>query len=517
MKLSAHRQTAVSLERTALVLSSSDNVAVAKQDIPKGARLAFRGSVLSTGNTIEKGHRFALESIGKGKEVRQYSYPFGLSKGISAGSRIESSNVTELKTDLSKLLRNFKKANILNDNSHLQSKSFLGYKRKNGSAGTRNYYLIVPTSLCAADVAGRIAEELNKHSFKGIDGFAAAAHTEGCGSSDGVIIDRMLLTLKNSILNPNISGALIVDLGCEKISADAFLRYAKFASDRAKPVDCLSIQKAGGTRKAVEAGKRIILKRAAQCAAKRVTVPLSKLIVGTECGASDTFSGITANPLIGLAVDKIISTGGSAVLSEMPEMIGAEASLLGRMTSVKTAWDFIAGMRWYAGLAKKLDVALSGNFVPGNKKGGLVNPALKSLGAITKGGMSPIVDYLDYGQRLRKKGLSLMNGPGNDLESMTGIAAGGANIFLFSTGGGATEGNLIAPVIKISSTTELYNNLRDDMDFNAGTLLEGRSSMEVMSNKLLDMVISTASGRKTKAELLNKTSFQIWTAGKLSL
>lgn len=462
---------------------------------------------------IPSGRRFALRGIPAGGRVVQYGAPFALSKGIKPGEAVSASNTMEIPTDYARLLRSFKPARVPKPGRGPE-RFFMAYRRKDGSAGTRNYFLVVPTSMCAADVASRIAAALDRKKPRGVDGVLAAAHSEGCGSSDGVIIDRLLLTLKNTVLNPNVCGALAVDLGCEKVNSAALLKYI---GKTGKPVKRISIQECGGTLKAAAAGIQLAGSMLRSCAAKRVRTPLSKLVIGTECGASDSFSGITANPLIGSVVDRIIGAGGSAILSETPELLGAEASLLARMPSRATAKKFLDGVKWYLGLAKKLNVSMSGNFVPGNAKGGLINPALKSLGAVSKGGTSPVVDFVDYAELLVKPGLNIMNGPGNDLESMTGLAASGANMILFSTGGGATEGNLIVPVIKISSTTALYRSMKGDMDLDAGVMLDPGVPLARLSGKLLDLVIATASGRKTRAEALKKRSFQVWTAGKLSL
>ena len=504
-----------------LLMSDRDNVAVAKRAIPGGAVFLIGGRRLKIAGTIPAGHRFAVTDIKKGEKVRQYSMPFGVSKGIRAGEKVTAAVISEPKIVYSRLLRGFGAKKASRDRPGLKrlprsGGCFQGYRRKDGSAGTRNYYVLIPMSLCASDVARRAAEKLDRKKIKGIDGVIAAAHTEGCGSSDGVIIDRMLLTLKNTILNPNVCGALVIDLGCEKISSAAFLKYLA-AAKNAKPVDALSIRQCGGTRKAMEAAENIILKRVRTCAAGRESVPVSKLVIGTECGASDTFSGITANPLIGNVVDELVLAGGSAILSETPEMLGAEGMLVGRMASARVARKFIAGLRWYKRLAGRLNVSMSGNFVPGNEKGGLINPTLKSLGAVLKGGTSGIVGFLDYSERISRKGLSLMNGPGNDLESVTGIAAAGANIFLFSTGGGATEGALTAPVIKISSNTALFEQLNEDMDFNAGELMDGKASFAQLNARLFKYMLAVASGKKTWSERWKKRPFQIWSAGKLSL
>ena len=504
-----------------LLMSDRDNVAVAKRAIPKGASFYISGRRLKTAAAIPAGNRFAIADIKKGEEVRQYSFPFGVSKGIRAGALITAAGISEPKPAYSKLLKDFARNRAAHRKPVTARPSrscerFLGYRRKGGGAGTRNYYVLVPTSLCASDVAHRAAEALDRKRIKGIDGVVAAAHTEGCGSSDGVIIDRMLLTLKNTILNPNVCGALVIDLGCEKISSAAFLKYLA-GETNAKPVDRLSIQACGGTRRAVEAAEKLVLQRLRACTAQRESMPVSKLVIGTECGASDTFSGITANPLIGKVVDELILAGGSAILSETPEMLGAEEMLVGRMASAGVARKFIAGIQGYKHLAQRLNVSMSGNFVPGNERGGLINPTLKSLGAVLKGGTGEIVDFLDYSERISRKGLSLMNGPGNDLESVTGVSASGANIFLFSTGGGATEGALTAPVIKIASNSGLFKRLDEDMDFNAGELLDGTVSFGELSSRLFKYMLAVASGKKTWAERWKKRPFQIWTAGKLSL
>ena len=510
-----------SLNDVALVMSSQDNVAVAKTEILKGYSLLYFDTLITIKSTVPAGHRFALSDIKRGEKVKQYSYPFGISNGISMGSKVDGSNVSEIRVDYKKLLKGYTVPRM-HTSLNKTDKTFFGYKRKNGEVGTRNYYVIIPTSLCASDIAKRIADDLDrdnklKAAYPDIDGIVAAAHTEGCGSSDGVMIDRLLLTLKNTILNPNVCGALIIDLGCEKISASSFIKYAGDLSKYGKAIDTLSIQESGGTRKAVEKGKNLILKNLRKCSVKREPVSIKHLVIGTECGASDSFSGITANPLIGNTVDKIINSGGSAILSETPEMIGAEETLIKRMVSKSVAMKFVKGMSWYKDLADKLDISMEGNFVPGNKKGGLVNLTLKSLGAVLKGGTTPIVDFLDYAERISRKGLSIMNGPGNDLESMTGIAASGANIFLFSTGRGAVEGNLIVPVIKIPTRTEIFKKLKDDMDFDAGRLLGRNISFDELSEQLLDLVVEVASGKKTSSEIFKKRSLQIWTAGKLSL
>lgn len=529
MRKFREKSRVVSFDEIATRMSGHDNVAVAKNDIEKYTVIQLNGTKIPVEDVIPKGHRFSLTDIKKGGLVLQYDYPFGLSKGVKMGQIINKRNVdTYSNNGYASLANEISKANrtVQEDkqrNNTQINRTFMGYKRSNGKVGARNYYLIVPTSLCASDIAVKIAYSLDKSKvlkkkYKNIDGIAAAAHTEGCGCNDGEIIERLMLTLKNTIAHPNVGGALVIDLGCEKTNYQVVSGYFDGLFQCGKPIDYITIQDLGGTRKTFEEGRKIILERLAEINdIAREEVHIKHLVIGTECGASDSFSGITSNPVIGQTVDKIIHAGGSAILSETPEMIGAETCLMKRMASKEVAEKFIHGMEYYKSLAKKLNVSMDGNFVPGNEGGGLINLTLKSLGAIQKGGSTQIVDFLDYAETLRCPGLSLMHGPGNDFESMTGIVASGANVILFSTGMGTTEGNLIAPVIKLSSRTEIFKKMSEDIDLNAGALLDESISIDQLSDKLLDLVVEVASGKKTWSEIWEKRSFQIWSAGKLSL
>ena len=509
----------------AAIIARSDNVAVAKKPIERGSIVRLNGFEVRVMQEMQAGQRFAIRDIGEGELLNQYGWPFGVSRGIGMGELVSPGlmkrrledirDLADRRLDTLKGVCTFVPPVFADTGG-----TFDGYLRKGGLAGTRNYYLIVPASLCASDVAGKIANTSGAvaRGISNLDGVVAAAHTEGCGCNDGELIERLITILKNTIMHPNVGGALIVDLGCEKVHGNDLKNALGDIEALGKPVDALSIQASGGTRRAVEKGRKIVLSRLSEVSsAKRRPLPLSLLTAGLECGASDTFSGLTANPLIGRTVDRLVSDGGSAILSEVPEMLGAEAILLSRMNAAETVERFVRGIEYYRGLAEALGVSMDGNFVYGNEKGGLLNAALKSLGAVQKGGASEIASFLDYGERIKEQGLSLMNGPGNDLESMTGIVAGGANIILFSTGMGATEGNLIAPVIKISSTTGLFQRMDEDMDFDAGPVIDDAVSLDELSGRLTDFMVEVASGRKTWAERWEKRSFQIWSAGKLSL
>ena len=505
-----------------IVNPEMDNVGTAIIELPEGFEIKQDNcATFCLLSKIPKAHRFAMLDIPSGKPVIQYGSIFGISKGIAKGELITVDNIDNSReNDLSKI-KTFQQREIAVDTTKYESNSFMGYKRLNGLTGTRNYYLVVPTSLCASKVASRVALKAeNYFTNKSIDGIVAIPHTEGCGCAHNVQIERLLSVLRNFINHPNVGGVLIIDLGCEQTNYCAVNSYLKSSkTTRNMPVDWLTIQE-NGCQKTENKALEIIKKRIPVLEKqKRTPCPISDIILGTECGASDSYSGITANPLIGNVADKIIHTGGSAILSEFTEMIGAEHSLIKRMRSQLLADKFIKLINWYKNLACKLDVDISDNLVPENIRGGLINSCIKSLGAITKGGTTTIEEVLDYGEIITKKGLALLQGPGNDIESTTGLAAAGANIICFSTGKGAITGDAIVPVIRISSNTELYERMPNDIDFNAGKLLNQncRSTIDSLGNELLEEIISVASGKVTCTEKNGQNQFQIWTAGKLSL
>jgi altronate hydrolase len=511
------------IEDVAIIASpETDNVAVATEDIAKGRVLESGRVSIETKDRIKKGQRFALYDIRDGGFVKQYGYAFAQSKGILKGqliSIVNSRNVLP-KADPAKYrppARTRFKDNYLN-------KTFLGYVRRDGKAGTRNYYVVIPTSMCASDTALQVASSLENdtglfHEYRNIDGIVALAHTEGCGCDSGLQIDRLLTVLKGYVSHPNIGGCLIMDLGCEQTNYEKVYKYLRdIVVKGLKPIDWITIQENRGTRPTIEKSKAIIKSRLKRVNnVKRISVPISKLVVGTECGASDSFSGITANPVIGNAVDKVIFGAGSAILSEVPEMLGTFQMLLPRFRNLQTANKFKYMLNWYAGLAKRMGLTLEPNLVPENIEGGLINNYIKSLGAVIKGGTTVIEDVIDYAQPLKKRGLSIMQGPGNDPESVTGIVASGANVICFSTGKGTITGDAICPVIKIATNEQTFNKLPEDMDFDASRLLRKKTGIDGLGDELLDMIIAVASGEKTWSEKWKQRQFQVWTAGKLSL
>jgi Altronate dehydratase len=510
----------MSASRSIIIVDSRhDNVAVACRDLAAGDMVA--GIVLL--EPIKKAQRFALYELPRGSNVVQYGNSFGISKGIKAGALISSFNTKNIEIVLNSSFVPHPPKTVFDPK--LVSRKFNGFRRSNGGIGTRNYYLVIPTSQCASATAVQIAAEAtrqfrsSKHA-SGIDGFVAIPNTEGCGCASNFQIDRVLRVFRNFMMHPNVGGVLIVDLGCEQTNRKAVYGYLNKEKSRiSAPVDWLTIQEEGGTGGTVKKAMKVMAGRLKEVARiRRTSCPIGAITVGTECGASDSFSGITANPVIVNAVDRVIRGKGCGILSEVPEMVGAENVLMERMRNRRVVKDFIGMMQWYHDLAKIYHVDMSDNLVPENRVGGLINPCIKSLGAITKGGTSRIEHILDYGERIKGRGLHLMQGPGNDLESVTGLVSSGANIICFSTGKGTVTGSAIVPVIKVSSTTVLFERMKTDIDLDAGVLISRMdASVDGCGEALLERIIDVCSGARTKSENNYQAQFQIWTAGKFSL
>jgi len=379
---------------------------------------------------------------------------------------------------------------------------FLGYRRKNGAVGTRNHVLVMSSVSCANGVVQAIGRELPEVKI--------ITHTEGCGraTADVLIAKRTLAGLGR---NPNVAAVLLVGLGCESIKADGL---AEAIGEADKPVETLLIQEAGGSVKATAAGigiaRRMLVEAGQQ---RRQACPLSELTVGMECGGSDALSGLTANCLVGAVADWLVAAGATVILSETTEMIGTEKILAKRAADPRLASeivDLIQGQRRRTEelLGERAGMVIS----PGNMDGGLSTITEKSMGCIVKGGTTPIQELVAYGQTPSKKGLVLMDTPGSDIFSLTGMAAGGSQLMLFTTGRGTPAGFPTVPVVKIASNSRLYANMTDDMDFDAGTLIEGRALGDA-GEELIGLVHAVAAGQVTKAERNGQEMVAIHTTG----
>jgi altronate hydrolase len=389
---------------------------------------------------------------------------------------------------------------------------FLGYPREDGRVGTRNYIAGVAASKCAARTAEMIAASFDEEMLPpNIDGVAAFPHGEGCGHTIGPDTRQLQRTLAGVLNHPNVAAAIILGLGCEVNQIDHYLGAGTMRTDR---LVGMTLQGSGGTRATVDAARKTIaglMERAA--AEKRVETPASKIVLGLNCGGSDSFSGITANPALGVCSDMLAALGGTAVLAETTEIFGAEHLLVRRARNREVAeklLGFIAGYKTYLG---RFGGSFDDNPTPGNKEGGLTNILEKSLGAVAKAGTSPLNGVVDYAERIDTPGFVFMNTPGYDPVSLTGLAAGGVNAIAFTTGRGSAIGFPTIPVIKIASNAATYRRMRDNMDVNAGRIADGEATVAQVGREIFDLLLRVASGEKTSSERLGHKEFVPWRIG----
>ena len=378
----------------------------------------------------------------------------------------------------------------------------MGYKRENGAFGVRNYLLVLPTSVCATDTAAKIADQ--------VPGAVYVPNQHGCCQigSDQEQTER---TLEGFGKNANVGAVLVVGLGCVGIQA---AELAARIAESGKPVESITIQQCGGTLKAIAAGGQIAAAMAAKLSTQvRVEGDISDIILGMECGGSDPTSGLASNPSIGYVSDKLVSLGGSSILSETTEVIGAEHLLAARFADPQQKARFLKMVKDCEERAIALGEDLrSGQPTPGNKAGGLSTIEEKSLGCMYKAGTSPFTGALAYSEQLPidKKGLYFMDTPGQDIDSITGMVAGGATVIIFSTGRGTPTGSPIAPVIKITGNTDTYNNMTDNIDINAGRIITDGATIKEIGEEAFQMMVDACNGKLTKAEALGHREFGIY-------
>ncbi|MDR3591047.1 MAG: UxaA family hydrolase [Negativicutes bacterium] len=379
--------------------------------------------------------------------------------------------------------------------------TFMGYRRADGTAGTRNHILILPTVACANQVTRSIARQ--------VQGTVWVEHQHGCSqlAPDAAQTARVFV---GHGIHPNVFGIVVVGLGCEGVRAQDVAAEIRRRCPY-KPVHCVIIQDAGGSLSAIAAGARAaeqIVKEASRCV--REPIPVAELILGTACGGSDASSGLSANPALGEASDLLVDAGGTAVLSETPELIGAEHLVAARAVNKEVAERCYELVRRCEEGAKALGVDMRGsNPSPGNIEGGLTTIEEKSLGCIYKGGTRPLVSVFEYAEQIDVKGLVYMDTPGNDVEQLTGMVAGGCNVIVFTTGRGTPTGSPIVPTVKVAANSELFRKMADNMDLNAGTVVTGEETVKQVGQRIFAEMIEVASGRLTKAEIMGQNDFGI--------
>ena len=508
----------------AIVVNPEDNVAVAKEEIASGTPVEVGGMVVRVNAAITVGNRFATRPIPPGSFVRQYGHPIGTSLGIDAGSRISHGNMSD-EVPIVRSLPQDLRTPPPNYFSTEDCGTFLGFRRPDDRVGTRNHILVIPTSMCSSHEAQQISMMaeftlLSREKYPNVDGVVAIPHNKGCGCPDGSNVEVLLRVLSNYAAHPNVGGVVLLELGCEKTNLSVVEDYlGRSQRTLVKPFVRIGVQDAGGTQAAIQRGLdavRDMLPAVNQTS--REKVPLGELVLGVKCGASDAFSGISANPSLGRAADRLVRSHGTVLITEVPEFCGAEHVLAHRAKDVATGQAVYRMVDWYREYAKKFGTAVGENPSPGNVAGGLLNITIKSLGAIAKAGSTRVEGVVDYGEVPHTRGLHLMQGPGYDQESTPALVAGGATVVVFTTGRGSTMGNAIAPVIKLTSNTAVFQRMAGDMDLSAGGVIDGTETPDSVASRLFDYIQRVASGEiQTKAEQVKHREFQVWGEQAISL
>ena len=488
-------------KRNTLLLDPKDNVIIALRDLTEGSLISQNSIITKT--PVPSGHKVSVCKIPAGEPILKYGHTIGIaSRPIEEGEHVHSQNLKMV---------HYKSKSPATGSSAAppalpedKRRYFQGIVRSNGDIATRNYIGILPMVGCSSTVARYIAEAFGGDALKAfpnVDGIVPLVHSGGCAmASEGESMEAFLRCLGGFITHPNFAGALLVGLGCETNQIDRFLN--KWGLSDGPMFRTLGIQEIGGTKAAVEKGISIVkgmLPLADEV--ERTPVPASRLVAGLECGGSDAYSGITANPALGYAMDMLVNQGGTAILSETTEIYGAEQILLARTGDENTAARLIKKIEWWEDYTSRNGYEIDNNPTPGNKAGGLTTIAEKSLGAVAKGGTTTLNAVYDYAEQVRESGFVFMDTPAYDLPSITAMVAGGANIICFTTGRGSTVGCKPSPVIKLASNTEMYEKMSDDMDVNCGVIADGVSSLKEMGRKIFEEILATASGKKTRSEI----------------
>jgi len=481
------------LSNTILRLHPDDDVAVARVDLQPGTPLTDPPGDLTVQQPIPAGHKVALRAVAAGRPVRRYGQIIGLAtQGILPGEWVHTHNLGVAGLDRDPAFG--VDARPVSPIPEADRRTFLGFSRPDGRAGARNYIAVLSTVNCSAHAAREIARHFTPErlaAFPNVDGVVALTHSLGC-PLEYLLLQR---TLAGMAHHPNVGGYLLVGLGCETNQAATLAgRYGLPDGPR------LAIQELGGLRRTVDAGIAAVeAMLPAVNAVERTPLPISELALAVQCGGSDSWSGVTANPVVGLVADELVRQGGAVVLAETPEIYGAEHLLTRRAANPEVGRQLLAQVRWWEEYARRMGFELDDNRSTGNEAGGLTTIYEKSLGAVAKAGSTPLRGVYDYAEPVTTRGLAFMNSPGYDPVSVTGQVAGGCNLVLFTTGRGSVFGSKPAPCLKISSTSALYGRMTDDIDFDAGRAL-ARVDLPTLASELLDLAVAVASGQPSKSE-----------------
>jgi altronate hydrolase len=503
------------MQPLAIRLSPGDDVVVARADLLPGTELAAEG--IRCRGHVPAGHKVATARVAAGQPVRKYAQIIGFATtDIEAGDHVHTHNLAMGSFDRDyAFCADARPTDFVAEGERA---TFQGIVRPDGRVATRNYLGVLTTVNCSATAARLIADQFRGGAlaeFPNVDGVVALGHGTGCGmASEGEAMDLLRRTLAGYARHPNFAGILLLGLGCEANQIGGLL-----AAENLVPgalLQAMTIQETGGTAKTVREGVarlKAMLPEANRV--RRRPVSASNLVLALQCGGSDGYSGITANPALGACVDLLVRHGGTAVLSETPEIYGAEHLLTRRAASRAIGEKLVARIRWWEAYTARTGNEMNNNPSPGNKAGGLTTILEKSLGAVAKGGSTNLVDVYEYAEAITAKGFVFMDTPGYDPVSATGQVAGGANLICFTTGRGSVFGCKPAPSLKLATNTPLYQHMTDDMDIDCGPIADGLASVQEIGRRIFDLVLATASGRPTKSEELGagEEEFTPWQLG----
>ena len=542
------------MKNSILKINEQDNVLVALQDLAKETIIQYEGKAIMLQEDIPAKHKFYVTDMQEGSEVIMYGVLVGkVQQNLMAGTRMSTQNLKHASEAFG-----YRDVNFIwqaPDVSKFEHQTFNGYHRADGTVGTANYWLFIPTVFCENRNMDVIKEALHNQLgygvtekyknyvkqlaeayqqdesianiqfapsphhqyrvFKNIDGIKFLNHQGGCGGirQDAAVLSKLLAAYAN---HPNVAGVTMLSLGCQNLQVTDFLVDLKNINPTYnKPLFIFEQQESQSEEQLVsDAIKKTFEGLIEANKLERSPAGLDKLCIGVKCGGSDGFSGISANPAVGYCADLLVALGGKILLAEFPELCGAEQNLIDRTIEKEKAKKFIDLMHRYEDSVVKAGSSFSMNPSPGNIKDGLITDAIKSAGAAKKGGTSPVVDVLDYTEQATKAGLSLVCTPGNDVEATTGKAASGATLILFTTGLGTPTGNPVCPTIKVATNTKLAKKMADIIDIDTGPIIEGEKSIEQMGEDILEYCIKAASGEIIpKAVLLNQDDFIPWKRG----
>ncbi|HVM78600.1 MAG TPA: altronate dehydratase family protein [Stellaceae bacterium] len=496
-------------------LNPADNVVVARADLLPGTEVP--GERVTARSRVPAGHKIATAPVAVGEPVRKYNQIIGFATAaIAPGDHVHIHNLAmgNFARDYA-FCADFKPTEMVPERSRA---TFEGIRRPDGRVATRNYLGVLTTVNCSATAARFIAEQFRGSAlaeFPNVDGVVALGHGTGCGmASEGLAMDLLRRTIGGYARHANFAGILILGLGCEANQIGGLMRAEGLSEGPL--LQTMTIQDTGGTAKTVREGVARLKEMLPEASrVRRETVPASHLILALQCGGSDGYSGITANPALGACVDLLVRHGGTAVLSETPEIYGAEHLLTRRAVSPAVGEALVERIRWWEDYTAKTGGEMNNNPSPGNKAGGLTTILEKSLGAVAKGGTTALTAVYKYAEPITAKGFVFMDTPGYDPVSATGQVAGGANLICFTTGRGSVFGCKPAPSLKLATNTPLYQRMTDDMDIDCGPIADGGATVQEMGERIFKVVLETASGKQTKSEALGfgEDEFTPWQLG----